>query len=90
MYQRHHLLCEVLKPGMSKNNVLELLKQTGEFSMNYAEWSDGFFEIGISFVDPKAKFLYGSFELGFYKYHYDRAFIKHGSDNYEDICDFFK
>jgi hypothetical protein len=74
---------------MSKDEVLGILKQAGDFTMNHAEWPGGNIELGINYTDPKGSILYGAFELGFTDYKYNRAFIRHGSDNSEEICDFF-
>ena len=34
---RHHLLCEVLKPGMSEDEVISVLNQVGEFTISRGE-----------------------------------------------------
>jgi len=62
---RHHLLCEVLKPGMSESEVLAILKPTGDFTMSRGEWGGGYVELGINFTDTKGSILYGDFVLGF-------------------------
>lgn len=86
---RHHLLCEVLKPGMSENEVLSILKHAGTFKVNRADWLGGYIELGINFTDPKGRDLYGAFDLGFYDYKYDRAYIEgFERENTEVICDF--
>jgi hypothetical protein len=70
---RHHLLCEELKFGMSADEVLGVLHQNGEFTVNKAEWLGGLIELNINFIDPKGAALYGAFELGFFHYKYNRA-----------------
>jgi hypothetical protein len=56
--------------------------------MNYAESSDGNFEIGINYTDLKGSNMYGAFDLGFRDYKYNLPYVRHGSDNSEDICNF--
>ena len=85
--QRHHLLCEILKPGMSKDEVLNTLKQAGEFGVVGGEDQGSNFEIHIAFTDPNGKEVYGAFELGFNNDKYSGAYIL-GFDTYDSICDF--
>ena len=85
--QRHRLLCVVLKPGMSQDQVIEVLHQAGEFTMRKAEWSAGDIELGISFTNLKGRFLYGHFALRFFDYQYAQAYITR-FDEYDFICDF--
>ena len=89
--QRHHLLCEVLKPGMSKDEVISLLNQAGNFTIRQAEWSSGDFALDIIFTDLNVKQRYGGFfSVVFFDYKYARAVVSHGSDNPEYICDFYQ
>jgi hypothetical protein len=87
---RHHLLCEVLKPGMSENEVLVILKQTGDFAMNREEWGNGGIVLRINFTDARIRNLYGSFSVVFFDSKYGRAVVSHGSNNPEIICDFYQ
>src|SRR5689334_15702700 len=84
---RYHLLCEVLKPGMSVDDVLGILRQAGEFTTNLSESDRGqvFFDFNVNFIDKNGKDQYGGFELGFAHGGYDGAFIS-GFDYYEPIC----
>ena len=84
---RHHLLCEVLKPGMSVDEVVVVLRQAGEFTLNKADWTGGRIELGVNFTDPKGRDLYGAFELGFSDYKYARAYVL-VFDKSEAICNF--
>ena len=86
---RYHLLCEVLKPGMSVDEVLGILHQAGEFTTNLSDRERGEIRsnFNISFTDPKGKDLYGGFDLGFFRGGYEEAYIS-GFDYYETICDF--
>lgn len=86
---RHHLLCEVLKPGMSKDEVISVLDQAGEFWMRDTDSPSPNIELHISFTDPIGNFLYGAFDLGFSDYKYDRAYvIGFERESIEVICDF--
>jgi hypothetical protein len=50
---RHHLLCEVLQPGMPKDMVLDILKQVGEVrDLDYESQGP---EMQIDFVDEKIR-----------------------------------
>lgn len=90
LHVRHHLLCEVLKPGMSESEVLIILKQTGEFTMSRGEWSNGDVVLRISFTDAKVRDRYGFFSVVFFDYKYARAVVSHASDKPEVICDFYQ
>jgi len=88
--QRHHLLCESLKPGMSKDEVLSILEQVGEFTKSEEEWGNGLFVVSIDFTNPKVFNRYGYFTIVFEDNKYMRAVVSHGSDNPEIICDFYQ
>ena len=85
--ERYHLLCEVLKPGMSEDEVIGILHQAGNFTFNRADWDGGIIELGINFTDPRGKKLYGAFEIGFSNYEYQAAYIR-GFESIDVICDF--
>ena len=90
LVQRHHLLCEVLRPGMSEDEVLAVLKEMGDFTIRKSEWLGGSIELGINFTDLRSKELYGGFDLSFTDYKYLGAYVRKGSDNVEIICDFYQ
>ena len=87
---RHHLLCEVLKPGMSESEVLIILKQTGDFTMSRGEWGGGYIALDIHFMDATVRDRYGFFSVVFFDYKYARAVVPHASDKPEIICDFYQ
>jgi hypothetical protein len=87
--QRHHLLCEVLKPDMAKDQVLSVLKQEGNFTVNEVDWPSEFFALDINFTDPALLAKYGHFSVVFIDYKYKRAVVPHGSDNPEIVCNFY-
>jgi hypothetical protein len=88
--QRRHLLCEILEPGMSKDEVLNVLHQVGDFTVNEVDWPSAFFALDITFTDPKILDQYGHFSVVFIDYRYARAVIPQGSSPPEYICDFFQ
>ena len=86
---RYHLLCEVLKPGMTEREVLGILYQAGKFTLRRSDWMGGDVELGISFIDPKGKELYGIFDLRFFGGQYAQAYIESfEQENTNIICDF--
>lgn len=87
---RHHLLCEVLKPGMSESEVLTILRQTGDFTLSRGGWGGGIIGLQINFTDAKVKGRYGRFSVVFIDYKYARAVVSHASDKPEIICDFYQ
>jgi hypothetical protein len=84
--QRYHLLCEVLKPGMTKDEVLNALKQAGEFTV-IGDEPGSVIALHVVFIDPKGRELYGSFDLGFSDYKYVSAY-RLNFESVESICDF--
>jgi len=88
LIQRYHLLCEVLKPNMSKDEVLHVLSQAGEFTAIGAESPGPVIELHIVFTDPIGKELYGAFDLGCSDYKYVAAYIR-GFESSDVICDFY-
>jgi hypothetical protein len=88
--QRHHLLCETLKAGMSKDEVLRILEQAGNITVDESIWSvKSVGVLYIDFTDPKGREMYGGFTLAFRDNKYIAANRRIGSDNSETICDFY-
>lgn len=87
LVHRHFLLCEVLKPGMTKDEVLDTLRRTGEFISNGAESHNPNIVLHIVFEDEKNKEMYGVFDLVFSENKYVLAY-ELGFDSLEVICDF--
>jgi hypothetical protein len=53
---RHHLLCEVLTPGMSEDEVLGILHQAGEFTINKGGMDRGSqYRIGYKLYRPQGQ-----------------------------------
>jgi len=89
LIRRHHLVCEVLKAGMSKSEVFSVLQQVGDFKVDeYEDSQSGFFALDIRFTDPKVLKNYGYFSLVFIDYKYERAVVPFGSGPPEYICEF--
>ena len=74
MVQRRHLVCDVLKPGMSINEVLGILHQEGGFTLQKSKWGGGNIDLGINFMDPRGRDLYGGFDLRFIDGKYEQAY----------------
>jgi hypothetical protein len=85
--ERYHLLCEVLRPGMSKEEVLSLLSQVGEYRTRETESGVNGIEISIIYTDPNGEDLYGNFNLLFINNEYYSAFIRSFDAN-ESICEY--
>jgi hypothetical protein len=86
--QRHHLLCEVLQPSMSKNEVLKTLEQFGGIRVD-GDVTRPNTSLYIVFENPKVSEMYGGhFFLGFVDYKYIRAYDV-GFDSQETICSFW-
>jgi len=85
--QRYHLLCEVLKPGMSKDEVLNILDQVGDFLVLGTEEPGPHIELHVVFTDSIGKDVYGAFDLSFKDYKYVSAYVR-GFENSNVICDF--
>jgi hypothetical protein len=90
LIRRHHLLCEVMQPSMSRNDALSVLRQVGDFTANEYDSTDRFFALDIQFTDPRVLKRYGYFSIVFIDNGYARAVVPHGSDNSEFICDFYQ
>jgi hypothetical protein len=69
----YRLLCDVLRPGMSEEEVLTTLKSIGDFTINRGTWGDRMIQIGINYSDPEAQAKYGFFYLLFIDNGYVRA-----------------
>lgn len=87
--KRHTLLCEVLKAGMSKIEVLDILKKYGDFTLIDTNPSEkGLNEIYISFTNQKNIYIDGNFSLLFENNRYFMAHKRLTSDTSELICSF--
>jgi hypothetical protein len=83
------MLCEMLKPGISESQVLNILEQNGDFTMSRGEWGGGIIDLQINFTDAGVKDRYGRFSVVFFDYKYARAKVSHESEKPEIICDFY-
>jgi hypothetical protein len=85
---RHLLLCETLKPGMSISEVSDILNRTGNIIIREADDSIKHTHYSILFTDKKEQDLYGGwFELDFVEGKYNQAYIL-GFDYFKEICNF--
>jgi hypothetical protein len=90
LVRRHHLLCEVMQPSMSRDEVLKILQEAGDFTVSEYASTDRFFALDVHFTDPQGLKGYGYFSLVFIDNGYARAVVPRGSDNPEYICDFYQ
>lgn len=88
--RRHYLLCEILKPGMSKEEVLRILRQEGEISVGDSDSPRRAVELRLNYKDTKGSQKYGAFNLFFLDDKYMRAYVRLTSDDSELICDFYQ
>jgi hypothetical protein len=94
----HQLLCEVLKPEMSEEEVLSALQQVGDFTIiNRWDWGNEYrIQLRIHFTDPELDDKYGVFYILFLDNKYMRAGKTYlgGDDESGDptdiLCDFYQ
>jgi hypothetical protein len=87
--QRHHLLCEVLQPSMSTNEVLKTLEQFGEIRVD-GDVTQPNASLYIVFENPEVYETYGGyFFLGFVDYKYIRAYDVGFDARETTICSFW-
>jgi hypothetical protein len=93
----HQLLCEVLKPGMSEEEVLSALQQVGDFTIiNRWDWGNEYrIELRIHFTDSELDDKYGTFHILFRDKKYMRAGKSYlvGDENNDPsdiLCDFYQ
>jgi hypothetical protein len=88
MEKLHYLLCESLEAGMTKDEVFSTLKQTGDFTMAGNDIGP-FMDLYIVFKDSKNKEVYGSFNITFFHYKYNGAYVTTGFEHIETLCEFY-
>ena len=94
----HQLLCEVLKPGMSEEEVLSALQQVGDFTIiNRWDWGNEYrIELRIHFTDSELDDKYGLFYILFLDNKYmragktDLAGDDESGDPSDILCDFYQ
>lgn len=81
----YHLFCEVVRPGMLKDEVFRILEQAGEFQVKtvYMQYDETPTVLEVVFTDPKGKQLVGYLFL--FDDRYDSA-NKLGFGTYETVC----
>jgi hypothetical protein len=75
---------------MSENEVLTILKETGDFTMSRGGWPNGDVVLSIWFTDVNVRGRYGRFSVVFFDNKYARAVVSHASDKPDIICDFYQ
>jgi len=81
----HTLLCEEIKLGMTKEQVVSILEKKGKLKM------DGFFnqpsfDLHVNYTDPALSELYGNFTIVISNDTYVESFVNSGFETYEIIC----
>lgn len=87
MEKLHSLLCEDVKPGMSKNEVLNILGQIGDMAVA-GDDSGPIMNLRIVFRDPHLNEIYGDFHVVFSDYKYVGAYVQIGFEQIETVCSF--
>ena len=86
--QRYHLYCEILKPGMTGDDIRKVLGQIGQFVENSTP-GDPNDTWRVAFYDANVSEKYGGVSLDFHDYKYDRAYIEGFEQESVDVlCDF--
>jgi len=91
LHQRQfHLLCEELLPGMSKEEVFNVIRQKGDFRNRFFEFAKGQFHYDIYFLDQRMQGEYGDFSVFFVDWKYYRAVRPASASEFyfEIICTF--
>jgi len=84
---RCYVFRDLLKPGMSRSEVREILSQFGDFRENESSFGEGHTEILIIFTDPGTSRRFGgNIILSFYDGKYARASIPMGSEAFPPAC----
>jgi hypothetical protein len=81
----HALLCEEIKLGMTKEQVVSILEKKGKLEM------DGFFnqpsfDLHVNYTDPTLFELYGNFTIVISNNMYVESFVNSGFESYQTIC----
>jgi outer membrane protein assembly factor BamE (lipoprotein component of BamABCDE complex) len=88
--RQNHIFCDLLKPGMSKEDVLDILGKFGDIEYDISTFGDDTIEIYMKYVDPSIvgqKTFILTFDNGNYRYAgVIRGFWK-GIDNTDAVCD---
>ena len=79
------LLCEEIKLGMSKDQVINILEQKGKIRIN-GNYDEPNLNLGIVYVDSPLNEYYGSFDIVISDYKYVGSYISYFDDDYDTIC----
>ena len=79
------LLCEEIKLGMSKDQVINILEQKGKIRIN-GNYDEPNLSLGIVYIDSPLNEYYGSFDIVISDYKYVGSYISYFDDDYDTIC----
>ncbi len=82
--RQYDLLCNKIHLGMMKDDVLQVLKQVGD----YSPVDDKYDVIRIVFLNDNLRNMYASFELEFKNDIYIASYVR-GFDWVDNICDIY-
>lgn len=85
---RCHVFKELIKPGMTQEEVLEVLGQYGPYNMNRSDFSSGVFRLIITYSDSKTWQMFGSSDiiLEFSNDLYTGAWLPYGIGDSLPVC----
>jgi hypothetical protein len=81
----HALLCEEIKLGMTKEQVISILEQKGELQIS-GNYDEPNLNLGFIYVDPMLQEYYGSFDIVIDDNRYVSSSISTGFESYTIIC----
>jgi hypothetical protein len=86
--QRHYVFCQLLKPGMTHDEVDQVLAQFGQNRERRANFSPGFYTIWVNYLDPATDHRFGgNVILTFRDDRYYSAAIPTGDGEFVGICE---
>jgi hypothetical protein len=86
--QRQHVFCQLLKPGMTHDEVDQVLSQFGQYRQRRADFSPGFYTIWVNYLDPATDHRFGgNIILTFRDSRYYSAAIPTGDGEFAGLCE---
>jgi len=82
----YQLVCVSLTPDMTKDEVFDILRQTGDFTV-VGNDSGRYWDLHVVFKDDKIKEKYGVFNLTFSDNKYTGTYVNIGFEDTHTICD---
>ncbi len=88
--RQNHIFCDLLKPGMSKEDALDMLRKFGDIEYDISTFGDDTIEIYLRYVDPAIvgqKTFILTFDNGNYRYAGVITGFWKGIDNTDAVCE---